>query len=75
MAATKFRTVAGNKNEAMPKRNDPVRYKPEKKSRLRDSFPGQTHFPETSPRLSLATVVVLIILTIGIAAVVWWLKS
>jgi hypothetical protein len=46
-----------------------------KKSRLRETFPGQTHFPEVSSPIGRSTVIVLIALAIVISVVVWWLKS
>lgn len=46
-----------------------------KKLRLRDTFPGQTHFPEVSPPLGLPTIIALLALAIAASVVVWWLKS
>jgi hypothetical protein len=46
-----------------------------KKVRLRETFPGQTHFPEISPALRIPTIIVLISLAIAVSVVVWWFKS
>lgn len=46
-----------------------------KKLRLRNEFPGQTHFPEVSPPLGLPTIIALIALAIVVTVAVWWLRG
>jgi hypothetical protein len=60
----------------MPKRKVPVQdVGTVKKLRLRDTLPGQVHFPEISHPPGLFTIILLVALAIAASLVVWWLKS